>query len=290
MAPPVCSDLVTAPGAAEGWLKVGHVIDGEFRQLFGYQDTQFLGSSGAIAAAQNQGFCTVQPVTSTAEATTIPIEEDPQGGIDPLWGFIFLGSIVGAFVLGAVAIYRSATQAANLSKQYQRTRLNYPTAGITEPNPFARALDEISLAEMVQETRPSNDQIPDMVPVYPGTSTRSTEGAHNGSTNEVVGVVEFSSTENSTAHSTAPPMPGARSKDPFDYAPFSFLAANVNPYEQACVWVAMGEQMSQRDALEKIYGIPDNKKNTADWTKARDRFQDIKEDLELQIQRQQEGN
>ena len=303
---PTCSDIIVFQGPVDGWLKVGHVVDGQFLQLFGYEDTADLGVRGAISSAQSQGFCTVPPTATEtvaveiAEVDAMPISADPQGGIDPVWGLAVLGGIGAAFVGGAIAIYRGAVAKARQRSQYQATRLAYPTAGVYEPNPFgrqpsqnpfARALDEVALMDIDQNSTPANQsdncqESGRMVQVYPRSHHRTTTDTPTPESNEVVGVVVDSHHRTTTESTTAPPMPGAASTDPFDYAPFSFFASSVSPYERACVWVALGESMSQRDALEKIYGIPDSQKNSANWVKARDRYQDIKFDIELQIQKQ----
>ncbi|MEO1208622.1 MAG: hypothetical protein AAFX78_03685 [Cyanobacteria bacterium J06638_20] len=295
-----CPDLVTAPSLVEGWLKVGHVVDGQFIQLFGYEDTESLGVEGAIASAQGQGFCSIPPPSSEVEiaSASMPIDADPQGGVDPLWGVVVLGGLVTVFAGSVIGIYRSAVANASQRRQKRETELTYPSAGIYEPNPwgrqpstnpFARALDEYAL--MDGEKSEPNAQTPGsdyqesgyMVQVYPNSHHRTTTQAATPESDEVVGVVVDSHHRTTTPTTTAPPTPGSASTDPFDYAPFSFFANGISPYERACVWVALGEKMAQREALEKIYGIPDSQKNSANWVKARDRFQEIKFDIEQQL-------
>ncbi|MEM6434507.1 MAG: hypothetical protein AAF773_11740 [Cyanobacteria bacterium P01_D01_bin.115] len=295
---PTCSDIITAPGSVDGWLKVGHVIDGQFIQLFGHEDTESLGVEGAIASARGQGFCSVAPPSSQVEVAnaSMPIDADPQGGVDPLWGVVVLGGLVTAFAGSVIGIYRRAVTNANQRRQKRETQLTYPTAGVYEPNPwgrqpstnpFARALDEYAL--MDDEKSEPNPQSPDsdyqesgyMVQVYPGSHHRTTTQAATPEAREVARVVTDRATQSATQFTTH----SQASSDPFDYAPFSFEAPAISPYERACVWVAVGENMPQYEALEKIYAVDNSQKGSTKWTRVRDRFQGVKEDIELQIQR-----
>ncbi|MEM6598974.1 MAG: hypothetical protein AAF635_12600 [Cyanobacteria bacterium P01_C01_bin.69] len=305
-----CSEIITAPGAVDGWLKVGHVVDGEFVQLFGYEDTAGLGVGGAIDSAQGQGYCSIpQPSPGTTDSLSVapdPVgNANPHDGVDPMWGLLVLGLLGTGFVVGVVGVYRSATERAKQRQQFNETRLAYPTAGITEPNPFgqklspnpfARALDEYALMDdepgnlSSTESEQNYQEAGYMVQVYPDSHHRTTTPARHPQSDEVVGVVVDSHHRTTAFPTTAPPPPKQASTDPFDYAPFSFFANSVSPYERACVWVALGEKMSQRDALEKIYGMADSQKNSTNWVKARDRFQDIKFGIEQQLLEQQEGD
>lgn len=273
---PACAQLSSQPGSVDGWSAWGVTVDGVFQQFVGLPAT--LSRNEVNAAAQAYGLCVVEGVevplsyaelaaveppqiteTTAQVSNSIPVNDDPVG-LTPALPFPLL---MGAAIVGAIAAVNWIRENAN--KRNSDVDVSpeslYPLVGQTEPVPWGIAN---SVPGFVAPEAPGF-AVPDMRQVYPQ-SMHPPVPTHTPET-----------PEGGTEGGEGGPLRGetAGGVNPLNFCPLK-LEEFPSEIEIAALTFCCYEDYSQNKALEAVYGLTSNNRNSAAYERAVSRWKAFK--------------
>lgn len=276
---PACGQLTSRPGSTDGWNSWG-IVDGDglFTQLVGIPTTFDQMAVETEAAAW--GVCLIDGETLRPEAFTNQIMIDSNfntsmsTSVDPIEasggvpvGLVFVVGI-GA-VIALVSWIRQQSNSGGFDNPYLPQNA-YPMAGQTEPNPWFEIDTTIPAFNAPPIPNLTPPDIPMMQRVYPhsqtpavaATNAQSLEGGGEGG-------------EGGAYSPLSSPLAGDALVDginPLTKGPYEFHEY-PSEMEVAALTFCAYNGYSQNQALEAIYGLTNNNRNTAKYERAKNRWQ-----------------